>query len=97
MLQLFDLLRKEKGDDVFKKVELIYGDVMQLRLGMSDEDRDKVHNEVNIIVHLAATIRFDDPLKKAVLLNTRGTKFMMDLAKDCKTLDVRIIDNLCPI
>lgn len=55
---------------------------------MAEKDREIVKNEVNVTVHLAATIRFDDPLKKAVLLNTRGTKFMMDLAKECTNLDV---------
>lgn len=82
------MLRKERGEEVFKKVELISGDVSKIGLGMSDEDRQKIIEEVNIIVHFAATIRFDDPLKKAVLLNTRGPKLMMELAKECKTLDV---------
>lgn len=30
--------------------------------------------------------RFDELLKKAVLLNTRGTKLMLDLAKEMKNL-----------
>lgn len=55
---------------------------------MSDEDRAKIANEVNVIFHCAATIRFDEALKKAVLLNTRGCKYMMDLAVECKKLEV---------
>lgn len=89
-VQLFDVVRKEKGEEIFKKVELISGDVCQLRLGMSDEDRRKVAEEVHLILHFAATIRFDEALKKAVLLNVRGVKFMMDLAKECKKLEVFI-------
>lgn len=45
-------------------------------------------DEVNIIYHCAATIRFDEALKKAVLLNTRGTKQVSELAGSCKKLDL---------
>lgn len=57
-------------------------------LALSPEDRQTIINEVNIIFHCAATIRFDEALKKAVLLNVRGTKLMLDLAKECKNLVV---------
>lgn len=59
-------------------------------MGISKEDKEKIINEVTIIYHCAATVRFDEALKPAVLLNTRGTKYMVDLAKECKVLDVSI-------
>jgi len=83
---LFDLLKKTRGEEILKKVIAIPGDVMELNLGISQEDRFRLTEEVQIIYHMAATIRFDEPIKKAVLLNTRGTKFMLDLAKECKKL-----------
>lgn len=55
---------------------------------MSETDRQTVINEVSIVYHCAATIRFDETLKKAVLLNTRGTKCMLDLAEQMNNLDV---------
>lgn len=58
-------------------------------MGISQKNRELLGNEVQIIFHIAATIRFDEPLKKAVLMNTRGTKFVIDLAKECKSLIVR--------
>ncbi|KAJ8956248.1 hypothetical protein NQ318_014980 [Aromia moschata] len=85
-LALFDLLKKTRGPDIVNKVEAIAGDVMLPDLGMSKEDRRRVADEVEMIFHCAATIRFDEPLKKAVLLNVRGTKLMLDLAKECKKL-----------
>lgn len=88
--QLFDLLRKTRGDEILNKVVAIPGDVMELDLGLSPENRKKLVEEVEIIHNLAATIRFDDPLKKAVLLNTRGTKLMLGLAKECKHLKVSL-------
>lgn len=85
---LFDLLKNTIGEETLKKVAVIYGDVLEENLGLSKEDREMLINETNIIYHLAATIRFDDPLKKAALLNVRGTKYMLDLAKECKSLIV---------
>lgn len=71
-----------------KQCKVICGDVSLPDLGISDEDRQFVINEINIIYHCAATIRFDEELKKAVLLNTRGTKLMVDLARKCRKLDL---------
>lgn len=70
------------------KVTAIQGDCSELGLGLSPEDRQKIIDEVNIFFHCAATIRFDEPLKKAVLLNVRGTKLMLELAKEVKNLEV---------
>lgn len=83
---LYDLLKKTRGEDILKKVVAISGDVIEPDLGLSKSDRQMLAEEVQIVYHLAATIRFDDPLKKAVLLNTRGTKLMLGLAKECKNL-----------
>lgn len=89
--QLFDKVKKERGEDIINKVEAIPGDVSELELGLSQENRDLIHNEIEFMFHCAATIRFDEPLKKAVLLNTRGTKLMLELAKGCKKLVVRVV------
>lgn len=60
---------------------------------MSEADRQTIIDEVSLVYHCAATIRFDETLKKAVLLNTRGTKCMLDLAAQMKKLEVS--DFLC--
>ncbi|XP_017769188.1 PREDICTED: putative fatty acyl-CoA reductase CG5065 [Nicrophorus vespilloides] len=85
---LYDTLKKLKGEGVLKKVVALAGDVGALGLGLSDEDRQTIINEVNIVYHCAATVRFDDPLKKAVLLNTRGTKLMLELSAEIKNLQL---------
>lgn len=66
------------------------GDCSALELDMSASDRQTVIEEVSIVYHCAATIRFDETLKKAVLLNTRGTKCMLDLAEQMKNLAVSV-------
>lgn len=88
--KLFDLVKKERGTDIVDKVEAVTGDVSLPDLGMSTKDREKIISEAEIIFHCAATIRFDEVLKKAVLLNVRGTKLMLELAKQCKKLLVSI-------
>uniref|UniRef100_A0AAR5P819 Fatty acyl-CoA reductase n=1 Tax=Dendroctonus ponderosae TaxID=77166 RepID=A0AAR5P819_DENPD len=83
---LYDKVKKLKGAEIINKVDAVEGDVMLPNLGISEKDRIMLANEVQLILHCAATIRFDETLKKAVLLNARGTKFMLELAKECKQL-----------
>lgn len=63
----------------------------ELRLGINTEDEQLLLNEVSIIFHLAATVRFDEPLNDAVLLNTRGTRELVNLARKMKNLEVSAI------
>lgn len=71
------------------KIIVIAGDCSLIGLGISDEDRKLIAENVTLIYHCAATIRFDEKLKRAVELNTRGTQEMIKLALECKKLDVR--------
>jgi len=83
---LFDLLKKTCGEKPLEKVVALSGDCSLLDLGLSPEDRKIIQDEVQIVYHCAATVRFDEPLKRAVLLNTRGTKLMLELAHEIKNL-----------
>lgn len=67
---------------------MICGDCTLPDLGISVADRKLLAENVSIIYHCAATIRFDEELKTAVLLNTRGTKLMLELAENCPKLEV---------
>ena len=55
-------------------------------LAISDEDRVMLRSKVNVIFHMAATVRFDNPLGTSVSINVRGTKEVMDLAKEMEAL-----------
>ncbi|XP_073844215.1 fatty acyl-CoA reductase 1-like isoform X2 [Musca autumnalis] len=86
---LFDKLKQQHSIEwILTKVELIAGDVMEPQLGMSPEDIKILQNEVSIVVHCAATVRFDEALRNAVFLNVRGTKYMLDLASTFKHLSL---------
>lgn len=87
LFQLYDKLRKTKPES-FKKVIVLPGDMCHPDLDISSSDRELIYNTVDIIMHLAATVRFDETLRHSMILNTRGTKLMLDIAKNCKNLKV---------
>ncbi|KAJ8706261.1 hypothetical protein PYW08_010887 [Mythimna loreyi] len=82
---LYDVLRKRKPGFMDKIVPL-EGDVAHIRLGLSDEDWVLLTQEVDTVFHMAATIRFDEPLSTSVLINVRGTRECLALAKACRQL-----------
>ncbi|XP_005189252.2 putative fatty acyl-CoA reductase CG5065 [Musca domestica] len=70
---------REEQPEAFKKLIAIDGDCQELGLGISSLDMVKIRN-VNIIFHVAATVRFDDDMKTSIILNTRGTHEILKLA-----------------
>ena len=85
-LPLFGPLRKFNPSIIDKLVPLA-GDVTEIRLGLSDEDYARMCN-VSIIFHSAASVRFDDDLKYAVMMNTRGTREIMEFGKTLQNIKV---------
>ncbi|KAH8300923.1 hypothetical protein KR044_004715 [Drosophila immigrans] len=81
---LFDRLRREQPQ-TFAKVEAIGGDCSELGLGISEADHERLRN-VTIVYHSAASVRFDDPLREAILINTRGTHELIKVALQWKKL-----------
>ncbi|XP_068621838.1 fatty acyl-CoA reductase 1 [Battus philenor] len=86
----FDRLRKERPGVFESKVFVVNGDVSEIGLGLSAEDRALLTNQVHIIFHVAASVRFDDPFAVAVNLNLRGTREVVELAKETKLLEVLV-------
>ncbi|XP_050558142.1 fatty acyl-CoA reductase wat-like [Spodoptera frugiperda] len=80
---VFDKLRAVKPNFA-EQIVLLEGDVADIRLGISDKEWEMVAKDTSIIVHMAATIRFDSPIRDAVVTNVRGTREVISLAKDCK-------------
>lgn len=84
-LPLFKVLLQENPKAV-NKIKPIIGDVMELGLGLSENDRNLLIEKVSIIFHAAASVRFDDHLTDAIILNTRGTREVCLLAKQMKNI-----------
>lgn len=55
---------------------------------MDHQDELKIINDVNIIFHCAANIKFNDPIKNAVNINVTGTLRVLQLAAKVKHLEV---------
>lgn len=83
-LQLFQPIRKVTPD-VLHKLFPVAGDITELELGLSRDDLNRMKN-VSVIFHSAASVRFDDSLKYAVLLNTRGTREVVKFAETLPNL-----------
>lgn len=61
---------------------MISGDCSLPALGISSEERELLKDQVNIVIHGAATVRFDEKLKMAIAINVNGTKELLKLAKE---------------
>lgn len=81
-------MKEEQGEEIFEKVQSIEGDVKKLGLGISPEDRKLLTENVSIVIHAAASVRFDDPLYEAIIINTRGTRELVHLVKEMKNIQV---------
>jgi glycerol-3-phosphate O-acyltransferase/nucleoside-diphosphate-sugar epimerase len=83
--RVFDVLREKLRDDfipfVTTKVVPIGGDLSQHNVGISSEDMAALTKNVNVIIHLAASIDFKERLDKAVESNVLGTLRLFNLAK----------------
>lgn len=51
-------------------------------------EREQIKEQVNIVIHAAATVRFDEKLKMAIAINVNGTKEILKLAKEIHHLKV---------
>lgn len=85
-LPVFDRLRAS-NPQVLDKMIAVAGDVTQLGLGLTAADRTSMRN-VSVVFHSAASVRFDDPLHEAVLMNTRGTRELLRFAESLPLLKV---------
>uniref|UniRef100_A0A336LBT4 Fatty acyl-CoA reductase n=2 Tax=Culicoides sonorensis TaxID=179676 RepID=A0A336LBT4_CULSO len=77
---------RETNPAQLDKIKVIQGDVLEDQLGISDNDRNTLHENIDIVFHCAANVRFDQPLKQAVQFNTLGTHKMLQLAENMKKI-----------
>uniref|UniRef100_A0A182P6X5 Fatty acyl-CoA reductase n=1 Tax=Anopheles epiroticus TaxID=199890 RepID=A0A182P6X5_9DIPT len=68
------------------KIRAVAGDCMQPGLGISSSDREVLTENVNIVFHLAATVRFDEKMKTAMQINVKACRDVLDLCHDMKHL-----------
>lgn len=69
-----------------KKIQLIEGDISAKFLGMSFEEYEKICQTVTIVIHSAASVNFNDPLKVAMDHNVKSTQSVLELCHKIKNL-----------
>lgn len=88
--QLFDRLRKQNPEKLNKLVP-ICGDITMPELGLNSTDQKILEDNVSIVFHSAATVKFDEALKLSVAMNLLGTKRLVQLCHKMKKLEVIIV------
>lgn len=76
----FRILR-EKYPERLKKLVVISGDTTYDSMGLCEVDAEILKNNVSVLINMAANVRFDQPLKNAVNMNTRGTANVITFAQ----------------
>jgi fatty acyl-CoA reductase len=82
---------KEACPEYINKVRLVAGDCGLPKLGLGNADSELLCQEVNIVFHIAATVRFDEALRTAIHVNVRCTKYMLELAGRMPHLKVQSV------
>lgn len=78
-----------KDPSVLERVHTINGDTGLPNLGLSDEDLEIIKSEVDVVLHFAATVRFDEKLRIATNINVRAVRDLVRIGKQMKHLRVR--------
>lgn len=86
---VYDKLRKEQPN-FHEKLVPIFGDITLPELGIKPEDLKFLCDNMNVVFHSAATIRFDEHLRVAVDMNVIAVRKMTVLCKQFKHLEVFI-------
>jgi fatty acyl-CoA reductase len=90
---IFERIRM-KNPEILNKLVCIPGDIKDPNIGLGDSDAKLLEN-VDIVFHVAATVRFNEPLRDAANLNTFGTRRIMELCTKMKKLKVCAIFKCC--
>uniref|UniRef100_A0A914ZEZ5 Fatty acyl-CoA reductase n=1 Tax=Parascaris univalens TaxID=6257 RepID=A0A914ZEZ5_PARUN len=82
---LFDRLRTE-NPSAFSKLVPIGGNLLEEDLGLSQPDMHRLCEEVGIVFHCAATVKFDEALRLSIEMNVMGTQRLIALCHKMRNL-----------
>lgn len=70
------------------RIVALAGDCALAGLGLSITDRATLVQQAHVVFHAAATVRFDEKLKLAVGINVHGTRELLALCGEMRSLAV---------
>ena len=74
-----------------EKIMAVKGDVTLPELGLSSSDLQLLIENVSIVFHSAATIRFNEELRTALEMNVKGPMRLLEICRQMKRLEVSSI------
>ncbi|XP_043687312.1 fatty acyl-CoA reductase 3-like isoform X2 [Telopea speciosissima] len=92
--QVFRILREKYGAGldsfISEKVTMVAGDIACEDLDIDDASdlREEMWREIDIIVNIAATTKFDERYDVSLSVNTMGAKHVLSFAKRCVKLQM---------
>ncbi|CAN8003429.1 unnamed protein product, partial [Ixodes pacificus] len=79
--EIFDALRASDPYFAQGKVIAVEGDLTLPELGLSTEHKRALWENVDIVFHSAAIVKFDEPLKSSIDMNVLGTRRLLQLCQ----------------
>ncbi|XP_057376134.1 putative fatty acyl-CoA reductase CG5065 [Daphnia carinata] len=87
--QIFDKIR-EQQPDVMGKITAVTGDMTSPGLELSPSDLQLLTENVSIVFHSAATIKFNEELKTAIRMNVKGPLQLLEICRQMKHLQALV-------
>ncbi|CAJ0943306.1 unnamed protein product, partial [Mesorhabditis belari] len=82
---LFNRIRSV-NPGILSKIHAVAGDLTEDGLGLNQHDHQEICDNVHVVFHCAATVRFDEPLQDAVQMNLMGTARIVALCHSIHNL-----------
>lgn len=74
-------------DEILKKLKPVKSSLPEVGLGIDEDIRKEIQENTNVVIHLAATVRFDLDLVSTIKMNVLPIRELLQLAKECKKLE----------
>ncbi|KNA22758.1 hypothetical protein SOVF_031580, partial [Spinacia oleracea] len=92
--ELFKILREKLGADfdcfVSEKVTPVMGDTSYEDLGVDASQLKEMYEDIDIVVNVAATTKYEERYDVALGVNTLGAKHVVNFAKNCAKIKLLI-------
>jgi thioester reductase-like protein len=85
--RMLDAARRAAEEIDAERVEVLAGDIGERRLGLGDEDHERLRSQVTRVYHLAAIYDLAVPLTVAQRVNVDGTGNVLDLCAEAESLE----------
>ncbi|XP_021837609.1 fatty acyl-CoA reductase 3 isoform X2 [Spinacia oleracea] len=92
--ELFKVLREKWGTNfesfVSEKISVVAGDTSYENLGLTAHQMKEMFEDIDIVINVAATTKFDERYEVALGVNTLGPKHVVQFAKSCAKIQLLI-------